>query len=126
MNPSNCTWRTPLILGLTLEVKSTDVSFELVHSMKPTSGLKFGPIFRRSTIPSSQFDRYDSDAPASLRSGASTIVCGIGTLRVVAMWPPQLQNSNFAPQGAPKSFRSDQTGLFADSTDEVIVAKIVP
>src|SRR2546427_10340533 len=66
MNPSNCTSSTPLILVLTLKVKSQDVSFESVLSMNPTSGLKFGPIFRRSTIPSSQFDRYDSDAPASL------------------------------------------------------------
>src|SRR6266568_9330965 len=66
MYPSNCNSRTPLILGLTLKVKSADVSFESVLSMKPTSGLKFGPIFRRPTIPSSQFDRYDNDAPASL------------------------------------------------------------
>src|SRR5438128_11368580 len=79
MNPSNCTWRTPLILGLTLEVKSTEVSFESFLSMKPTSGLKFGPILRRSTIPSSQFDRYDSDAPRSLPLGSPGD-------RVPAMW----------------------------------------
>ena len=56
MNPSNCNSRTPLILGLTLKVKFPYVSFESVLSMNPTSGLKFGPIFRRSTIPSSQLD----------------------------------------------------------------------
>src|SRR3989442_4774559 len=80
MNPSNRTSRTPLILGLTLNVKSPDVSFELVLSMNPTSGLKFGPIFRRSTTPSSQFDRYDSDAPASLAPLGSPRDC------VPAMW----------------------------------------
>src|SRR5258706_4449196 len=66
MNPSNCNSRTPLILGLTLKVKFPYVSFESVLSMNPTSGLKFGPIFLRSMIPSSQFDLYDSEAPTSL------------------------------------------------------------
>src|SRR5437870_9770417 len=66
MNPSNCNSRTPLIWGLTLKVKSPYVSFEPVLSMKPTSGLKFGPMFLRSTSPSSQFDRYESEAPTSL------------------------------------------------------------
>src|SRR6266571_3588592 len=65
MYPSNRTSRTPLISGLNLIVKSADVWFESFLSMKPTSGLKFGPIFRRETIPSSQFDRYDNDAPTS-------------------------------------------------------------
>src|SRR5437879_8037744 len=80
MNPSNCTSRTPFILGLTLKVKSPDVSFESVLSMKPTSGLKFGPILRRATIAFSQFDRYDSDAPASLAP------LGSPGDRVPAMW----------------------------------------
>src|SRR5229473_2803901 len=83
MNPSNCNSRTPLILGLTLKVKFPYVSFESVLSMNPTSGLKFGPIFLRSMIPSSQFDRYDSEAPTSLAplgSPGDRVVCiGIGT-----------------------------------------------
>jgi len=47
----------PAIFGLALNVKSPRISFESVLSTKPTSGLKFGPVFRRSTKPSSQLER---------------------------------------------------------------------
>src|SRR5580765_3880077 len=66
MKPSNCNSRTPVILGLTLNVKSPCVSLASVSSRNPTSGLKFGPIFLRSNFPSTQFDRYDKEAPTSL------------------------------------------------------------
>src|SRR5215471_5679789 len=54
------------MLGRTLKVKSPYVSLESGRSTNPTSGLKFGPVFLRSTIPSTQFDRYVNDAPRSL------------------------------------------------------------
>src|SRR5438034_6565191 len=56
----------PGMLGRTLKVMSPYVSSESGRSTKPTSGLKLGPVFLRSTIPSTQFDRYVSDAPTSL------------------------------------------------------------
>src|SRR5216683_7291743 len=80
MKLSNCNSRTDGISGLTLNVRSPYVSFESVLSMNPTSGLKFGPILRRSTIPSSQFERYDKEAPTSLAP------LGSPGDRVPAMW----------------------------------------
>src|SRR5204862_2738609 len=72
--------------GLSLKVRSPSVSSESVLSTKPTSGLKFGPVLRRSTNPSSQLERYANEAPTSLAPLGSPGEC------VPAMWALRVQS----------------------------------
>src|SRR5947207_10934830 len=74
--------------GLSLKVRSASVSSESVLSTKPTSGLKFGPVLRRSTNPSSQLERYVNEAPTSLAPLGFPGEC------VPAMWASRVQSLN--------------------------------
>src|SRR5204862_850999 len=72
--------------GLSLKFRSPIVSSESVLSTKPTSGLKFVPVLRRSTNPSSQLERYANEAPTSLAPLGSPGEC------VPAMWALRVQS----------------------------------
>src|SRR5947208_11231726 len=72
--------------GLSLKVRSACFSSESVLPTKPTSGLKLGPVLRRSTNPSSQLERYVNEAPTSLAPLGFPGEC------VPAMWALRVQS----------------------------------